>query len=134
MEAHLTEYRKSLVEAERRSQEAYDKAVLSLSGGGLAISFAFLKDYLAGQQPAMASLLFVAWVCWGFSASAILASFFASSLALRKAISQVDENSIYTFRAGGAASTVTAILNVAAGILFLLGVIAAAIFASLNMR
>jgi hypothetical protein len=82
----------------------------------------------------MASLLFVAWVCWGFSASAILASFFASSLALRKAISQVDENSIYTFRAGGAASTVTAILNVAAGILFLLGVIAAAIFASLNMR
>ena len=134
MEDHLIEYRKFLVEAERRSQEQYDKAVLSLSGGALAISFAFLKDYLADRQPSLVCFLFAAWVCWGFSATAILASFFTSGLALKGAVSQVDARTIYTLHVGGFASRVTAFLNAAAGVLFLLGVIAAAIFASSNLR
>ena len=134
LEDHLVDYRKYLVEAERKSQEQYDRAVLSLSGGALAISFAFLKDYLADRQPLLVGFLLAAWVCWGLSATAILASFFTSGMALRVGISQVDGDKIFTRPVGGPASKVTAFLNAAAGVLFLLGVVAVAVFASSNLR
>ncbi|WP_134984071.1 hypothetical protein [Xanthomonas axonopodis] len=44
------EYRQWLVVAEQKAQEDYDKTVLTLSGGALGISFAFVKD-IVGQNP-----------------------------------------------------------------------------------
>ena len=134
MDEQLLEYRKNLVEGERKSQEQYDKTVLSLSGGALAISFAFLKDYLTGRQAIGLGFLLAAWIAWGLSSTITLASFYASIFAYRKSISQVDKDRIYTSRVGGKASIATDILNAAAGLLFLVGVVAAAIFASCNLR
>ncbi len=38
------EYRHHLVEARRQSYEQFDKAIFLLSGGGLTVSLALIKD------------------------------------------------------------------------------------------
>lgn len=44
------DYRKWLVEADHKASQAYDKALLTLAGGALGISFAFLKDLVASPS------------------------------------------------------------------------------------
>ncbi|HEX3527217.1 MAG TPA: hypothetical protein VH988_09130 [Thermoanaerobaculia bacterium] len=114
--------------AEQKAQQDYDKAVISLSGGALAVSFAFIEK-IVGKGPAHSpKLLFFAWVLWAASIASVMASYFLSRLALRKAIHQVDSQSIYLRRPGGWGTLVTEILNVTSGCLFVMGVIVAAEF------
>src|SRR5690242_8681658 len=89
MDARLDEYRKHCVTAEQKAQEDFDKWVLTLSGGGLGTSFAFIKDLIGTGPLAHPLLLFSAWSAWAVSIVATLASFFFSQLALRTAIRQV---------------------------------------------
>ena len=128
----LAEYRKWLVSAEQKSQEDFDKTVLSLSGGALGISLAFLKDVIGTNPIAHPALLLAAWLAWAFSTFAVLTSYYLSHLALRRAISQVDDGSIYMQPAGGSFSRATAILNAAGGLLFLIGVCCITAFAGFN--
>jgi len=130
----LAEYRKLLVTAEQKSQEDFDKTVLSLSGGALGISFVFLKDVI-GSNPIMSpTLLLIAWIAWGFSTFAVLTSFYLSRLALLHAISQVDAGTIYDEQQpGGVYSRLTAILNASGAILFLVGVLFITMFAGYNL-
>ncbi len=134
MSKDLKEYRSYLVNAEQKSQEDYDKTVLSLSAGALGISFAFLKDMIGPGPILHKSYLFGAWMCWGISSSVVLFSFFASNLALRRAIKQVDEGTIYKQRPGGWFDTLTAILNALGGVLFLVGVVLIALFVLNNLE
>lgn len=132
-EEQLLEYRKWLVAAEQKSQEDFDKTVLSLSGGALGISFVFLKDVVGTNPILQPSFLFTAWIAWAFSTFAVLVSYFLSHLALRHAIAQVDTDSIYSKRPGGLFAQSTAILNALGAILFLLGVCLITAFASANL-
>lgn len=134
MEDQDQEYRRTLETLERESQQSYDKAVLTLSGGALGISFAFVSN-IFGKSPVICpGWLLTAWISWGVSVTAILFSFFFSNLALRKAIDQVDNKTIRGERPGGSFDMVTAILNAAGGLLFLVGVISIIIFVTANMR
>jgi hypothetical protein len=90
----IQEYRKHCVSAEQKAQDDYDKAVLTLSGGALAISFAFLKDLVGSGPLAQTQLLLWAWLLWSGSIVATLASFWFSQSALRTAIAQVDAGTI----------------------------------------
>ena len=125
-------YRAHLMEAEQKSQEQYDKAVLAMSGGGLAISFAFVKDIVGSTPVQQPCLLLLAWVSWGLSVTSVLFSFFFSQLALRKAIPQVDEQTVFVSRPGGWYDVATAALNCAGGVLFLVGVVFVVVFAYHN--
>jgi hypothetical protein len=53
---------------------------------------------------------------------------------VRKAIKQVDSDEVYSQRVGGVYDLITAILNAAGGILFLVGVVLIVIFVSYNLR
>ncbi len=129
----MAEYRKSLVAAEQKSQEDFDKTVLSLSGGALGISFAFLKD-IAGPQPiAQSGFLLAAWFAWAFSTFSVLTSYYLSHLALRHAIGQVDDGTIFKQAPGGVLARLTAILNATGAILFLVGVCCITVFAVANL-
>lgn len=128
----LADYRKFLVAAEQKSQEDFDKTVLALSGGALGISFTFLKDVIGTNPISEPRLLFWAWVAWAFSTFAVLFSYYLSHLALRKAIAQVDQGTIYKQRPGGAIALCTAGLNAAGAILFLAGVLSITLFARAN--
>ena len=129
----MVEYRKHLVTAEHKSQEDFDKTVLSLSGGALGISFVFLKDVIGSSPIHGPGWLLAAWMAWGTSSLCVLASYFMSQLALRKAISQVDEGTIHTQTAGGAFGRWTAVLNATGAVLFLVGILMITVFANDNL-
>ena len=133
-EEDLSEYRKHLQSAEQKAQEDFDKTVLSLSGGALGISLLFLKDVIGPNPVLMPHLLFAAWLSWGASTFLVLASYYASYLALRRAIRQVDDATIRNQKPGGIFRNLTAILNAAGAILFLVGVACMVFFANANLK
>jgi hypothetical protein len=137
MTSELDAYRALLRQAEKEAQEHFDKTVLSLSGGALGVSFAFVKDIVGPATPSCSALLFVAWISWGLSATAVLGSFYTGHLALRRALYQIEteeSGALYTMRPGGPAAVVTAVLNAVAGSLFLVGVLFMTGFVWANWR
>lgn len=128
------EYRNFLETLVRESQQSYDKTVLTLSGGALGISFAFVSDFLDKSKVICSGWLLTAWISWGLSVTAVLFSFFFSIRALRKAIDQVDQKIIRKQHPGGFFDKITAVLNFAGGLLFLMGVISIIKFVIANMR
>ncbi len=131
----LKEYRQVLVLAEEKAQEDFDKTVLSLSGGALGVSFAFVDKFVAPAVMKSPFLLFAAWLSWGLSVTVVLASFFFSQLAMRRAIKQVDAGAgkIYIKRPGGACAVATAVCNAAGGLLFAFGVGCIILFVRANL-
>jgi hypothetical protein len=120
----LTDYRRWLVESEQKSQESFDKTVLSLSSGALGVSFVFIKDVVGGMQNVQwLTLLLCSWLSWGLSSVAVLVSFYASQQALRHAIIQVDNDTIREQPVGGSFAKATAWLNGVSVVLFLVGVL-----------
>lgn len=129
----LQNYRSNLLELQQKMQSEFDKAVMSLSGGALGLSFAFLKDIVKTTPLKDTSCLIAAWISWALSISCILFSFMSSAAALGHAIKQTDQKVIYLETQGGAFNTATKYLNIAGGIFFLLGVIAISFFMKVNM-
>lgn len=133
VDSTLREYRAHLVTAYQKAIEDYDKSIMSLSGGALGISFAFVKDFIGTGTVVNRSILFSAWICWGVSVTSVVASFFISHLSLRYAIKQVDTGVVYQQSPGGLYSRITAFLNAFGGLLFLIGVILIALFVWQNL-
>jgi hypothetical protein len=133
MDNPLEQYRATLLKAEQKAEDDFDKTILTLSGGALGITFAFIKDILGNKPVIDSGLIFYAWVAWGISISAVLLSFYFSGLALRKAIRQVDNGKIYKKHPGGWYDSVTGLLNAIGGLSFFSGVLLAALFAHLNL-
>lgn len=124
-------YRNLLIELEQKSYEDYDKALLTMSGGALVISIAFVKS-IVGDDPVQCRILLIgAWISWTLTVLAVLCSFVMSQRALRKAREQFDTGKNKT-KPGGIADKITGILNIVGGIFFLSGVILMVIFASFN--
>ena len=128
------EYRELLISTLQKTEDSYDKAVLTLSGGALGISFAFVKNIIGTEQIFYPNFLFYSWLCWGFSVTFALFSFFFSILSLKKAIQQLDLGKIYNERPGSYWSVITSLLNIFGGLLFLIGVIFISVFALKNLR
>ena len=114
-------------------QSEYDKAIMALSGGALGVSMTFLKEVVITQGIHGGCYLLAAWICWGLSVTSTLASFYTSSLALRKAVQQTDDRAIYIELLGGKYNQATKILNVAAGLLFFAGVVSIVVFVARNL-
>lgn len=127
------EYRQFLVAAEQKCQDDFDKTVLSLSGGALGISFVFVKDIVGPSAIHHSGWLLISWVAWALSSLVVLASFFASHLALRGAIVQCDKGTIYNESPGGKFSSATRHLNAGGALLFFVGVCFMAAFVYTNL-
>jgi hypothetical protein len=134
MSDDLQNYRNSLISIEQKSQDDFDKAVLSLSGGALGITFVFLKDVVGIGPLNYKSCLFWAWICWGVSVTATLFSYALSNFSLRKTIQQVDNNTIYDDHPGGWPDKLLIFLNLFSGFLFLIGVVLFATFIWYNLE
>ena len=134
MDEDLKQYRLQLIAADQKAQEDFDKTVLTLSGGALGISFAFVKDIVGNKPLTHPEWLLFAWIAWGISVTCVLASFYFSQQALRWAIKQVDQNRIHSQTPGSFWSLITSVLNVFGGVLFLVGVLLIVMFAGVNLR
>jgi len=126
-------YRNHLIEAAQKSQESFDKTVLSLSGGALGISFLFLKEVVGPNTVSGPLFLLVAWSAWGLSSLSILISHLTSHYALNKAISDFDSDAIDPDKPGGHYSTMTSILNLLGAIFFIAGIAFIILFAHANL-
>ncbi len=133
MDNDIKDYRNFIITAEQKSQEAYDKTVISLSGGALGISFAFIKDIVGPDTIFCTKLLFFSWLCWSLSITCVLVSYYTSQLSLRKTIKQIDNSTYNSSRVGGVADIFTIIFNAFSGLLFLTGVILISYFVEINL-
>lgn len=131
MNNEKVEHRRHLVSAAQKAQDDYDKTVISLSGGALAISFAFLDKLTDGPPFDYQWVLFLAWGSWAISMAVMLFSFFASEQALRRAIHEVDEGKEST-APGGRWASATKWLNAIGGFLFIVGLVSLGCFMGSN--
>lgn len=127
-------YRSTLVSLFRKSEEEYGKAVLTLSGGALGITFAFVKDFAFNGTVECPVLMLLSWISWGFSVIFILFSYLTSRYSLEKAIKQCDNDRIYSELPGGKYTTITLLLNISSGFLFVIGVFLISTFLFINLR
>ena len=132
-EDYRNEYRAQLLEYAKESQTSYDKTLITLSGGALGISFAFVDQFISKSPVQQQSLLVTAWTCWIVSLSLILFSFYTSNQAMLRAVRQVDREPALSTNPGGFADRVTALFNLLAGLSFIIGVAAMAWFSNANI-
>lgn len=125
-------YRQLLVELEQKALASYDKTLITLSGGALAVSIAFLKDVLSAASPVCPRLAALAWGLWCASLTFTLISLYSGALALRRAIEQVDSGQVDA-PLGGAFDKLTATLNTLSGAAFVVGTGCFVYFVYLNL-
>lgn len=127
------EYRSQLLEYAKQSQNSYDTTLITLSGGALGISFAFVNQFIGDDPMVSFPLLVIAWTCWIISLVAVLFSFATSNHALRKVVESMDRGQPLSEKPGGKLDRLTSWLNAISGILFAIGVVAMMWFAISNM-
>lgn len=127
------EYRRDAVNAQRKSQDHFDKLVVTLSAGALGVSFAFVTDIIGSDSAISLELLVWAWGMWSASLVVILCSHFLSVEAFRTVIRQVDDGTIYDEPPGRGLTKWTGIANIFAAILFMAGLLFMIIFARINL-
>ncbi|MDQ8037034.1 MAG: hypothetical protein REI12_06395 [Pedobacter sp.] len=132
MSQEIESYRNTLIAAEQKSQDDYDKTIVSLSGGALGITLLFIENVIGDSAPQETWALISAWSFWAASLAAVVISYFFSRLALRKAIDQCDSNN-YSEGVGGWATKTTNALNAVSGLFFVTGIIFVIIFCSHNL-
>jgi hypothetical protein len=126
-------YRDLLQQIEMDMQSQYDKAIITLSGGGLGISLTFLKDVVLAHGIKGGWFLIASWVSWGFSLACVLYSFASSARAMRRAVDQTDSGAIHREPRGGVSDIVTGILNLASGLSFAFGLGSTIVFVWANL-
>ena len=127
-------YREWLIAADQKASEAYDKTIMTLSGGALGLSVTFLKNIIGDSKRVSVYRLEASWICLTLSLLSILASMLFSQWALRNAVKQVDTGTIGKGRAGGYLSFSTAFLNVVSGLLCVAGIMLLAWFSLANIK
>jgi hypothetical protein len=132
--AEMSAYRDFLIAADQKASEAYDKTIMTLSGGALGLSISFLKDLIGRSMRVSIQRLEWSWGCLSFSLLLILASMLFSQWALRKTITQVDDGTVGDGRVGGRFSLLTGALNVISGLSCVAGIGLLAWFSFANIR
>ncbi len=137
-DAELRQHRVFLLEAEQKAQEDYDKTLITLSGGALGISFAFVKDIVGNQSLNSPLLLMGAWLMWTISLTATLFSFYFSRRAIETEIVEIDaelsgQPSKPSTPKRRLSTSLTSKLNGVSGVAFVLGVFAMGLFVMSNL-
>ena len=127
------EYRKMLYEREYDAQKQFDKTVLTLSSSAIAISFAFINDFIAVGGIKSPNILFAAWISWGVSVACILISFYTANNSYRNAIIKFNKGVRDYNELAGTSEQATACLNFVGGFLFVTGLFFIGIFLYKNV-
>ena len=133
MEEYLREYRAQLVAGRQQVIDNYEKTLLTLTTGALALSITFVKDILGDTPTCAVWWLLAAWGCWTGTVVLMITSYYLSPMAYSKAISQVDDGSISKDKVGGVYTTAILALNSLGGVTFLAGILCFAIVGITNI-
>jgi len=127
------EYRDELERAYSNACDNYDKALLSLSGGALGISMAFIKNIIRDRPVQSIGLLLSAWSSWAASLLFVIASFYFSRRAIEQVIDMLAEKRTWKGRPGGVLAQITESCAILSGVAFLLGVVLMICFVAINL-
>lgn len=128
--------RRALTNAINNTDQQFDKAILTLSAGALALSLTFVEKISPTPFPYTKWLLILSWCIFTISMVTTLISFITSKLACERQIEiiediyknkpDIDINNKYTL--------ITKYLNYASLTLFMIGVILLVLFSSINIE
>lgn len=133
----LAETRGDLLKRQLSNSENYDKAVISLSTAFLGFSLAFLKDLVPIQRAEWLCLLYGSWLALAGAVLATIISFWVSQRGIDVQLKKAED---YYIRDDHAALTKSGIakatewVNIASGMLFLLGLSLTTAFVILNFE
>ena len=129
-----------MITTKQKSQQAHDDGILKVCGGSLGISFAFVNSFIE-DSPVALELLMLAWACWAVALVGVLGSHRYSTVAIDKAIQQLDrrihvtaESNLGEDEIGGWRNQVVRWLNAIGWILFAFGVVFLGTFIYCNLR
>lgn len=139
------EARRVFDEADFKVAESLDKALLTLSGGALAVSMTFIKD-IARNPPVWKWSIMCAWILFGLTIAVLLLTFYSCRWAYKKQREILDNERRESLKKTGCDpkkqnniqsknswSTLTEYGNFFAIVLFMLGLIFLGIFIWVNM-
>lgn len=129
----LNNYRNHLVDADQKSQEDFDKTLITVATSSLGVSLVFIREFIGEGPVASPGAIILAWSLLASSVGCVLLGFYLSRFALRKAMSQIDEETIHSEKPGGKISAAVEILNGTSGVLLLLGIGSVIYFATHNL-
>ncbi len=128
------EERKLLITAERETTQQFDKAILTLAAGALALSITFINQI--APQPISNSICYLmgAWILFCLSILSALISFLMSQKACRRQRDILDETTSGTCKDDKNKFAVwTGRFNYCSIIFFILGVSFLIIFSAINL-
>ena len=130
-----TEERKLLITAERETAQQFDKAILTLAAGALALSLTFIKQIAPNPIPNSIFYLIVAWISFCLSMLSTLVSFLTSQIACRKQRDIIDEeiSGKNSSNKNNKAASWTNRLNYFSIGSFIIGVISLIVFSIINL-
>jgi hypothetical protein len=117
--------RRALVELYGKSLEGFDRTIVTVSAGSLALSITFLKDIAAHPTPGSTSSLLAGWTSLILSLGLIVVSMLSGQQALEAALAERNDAERLTSR--------TTWLNVSSMVFLLIGFAGLANFARLNL-
>jgi hypothetical protein len=126
-----TDERQWLVQADHTASRDFDKAVMTLAAGALAVSIAFVQD--VARDPVHVGWLGAAWGLFATSLMLILVSFLTSQHALRREMRVLSGEREADERPGGWLSALTIGLNWTSAGALVFGVLALVAFALYNL-
>ncbi len=123
-------YRDWLVKAHHTASQDFDRAVMTLAGGGLGVSIAFVRDI--APHPTHKWMLGVGWLGFTLSLVCVFVSLLTSQATSLRMIEDIDENrdSRERFNMPGWA---TDLLNTLAAVFLVSGVGFVVLFALYNL-
>lgn len=122
--------RKELVISERETACQFDKAILTLAAGALALSITFINYIAPTPKPSSICLLIIAWTFFGISILSTLISFLTSQAACRRQREILDDKST---SGKNLAAVWTNRLNYVSIFFFIVGVFFLIIFCAINL-
>jgi len=128
MDERLEKYRADLVDTLRFLNEAYDKMLVTLAGGALALSMVFLSDVASIENTSREGWLVFGWIAFVVSLACVLGRILSGIEAYRHAIRQVDEGTIDEQQGKSPPARISRTLHVASAVSLIAGFLGIAVF------
>jgi magnesium-transporting ATPase (P-type) len=125
------EERKQLITVERDTAQQFDKAILTLAAGALALSITFINQIAPNPRPHSVYFLIGAWILFCASLLSTLTSFLTSQVACRKQRDILDDK--ISSKKNNKAASWTNGLNYCSIFFFILGVVSLIVFSAINL-
>jgi hypothetical protein len=91
LRAWYLQERNATIESEKGQSDLFDKSILTLSSGALALSLGLFSAKSGSQTPNITEAIVISWICYGSSILSTLLSFKASIGAYRRERASIDK-------------------------------------------